>query len=68
MELRDERVTFFVRRLARGQHNVTYRLRAETPGCFSALPAIGQGMYAPELRGNSDEGKLQVADEEPAEK
>lgn len=62
MELRDQRVTFFVRQLARGKHSVSYRLRAETPGRFSALPAIGQGMYAPELRGNSDELKLQIVD------
>ncbi|MGH7227273.1 MAG: alpha-2-macroglobulin, partial [Gemmataceae bacterium] len=29
MELRDEKVCFFVRRLARGKHSVAYRLRAE---------------------------------------
>jgi len=62
MELRDERVTFFVRRLARGRHSIAYRLRAEIPGRFSALPALGQGMYAPELVGNSDEMKLQIED------
>jgi uncharacterized protein YfaS (alpha-2-macroglobulin family) len=62
MELRDERVTFFARRLARGRHSLAYRLRAETPGRYSALPATGQGMYAPELVGNSDEMKLQVED------
>ena len=38
MELRDERVSFFVRRLARGKHSLSYRLRAEIPGRFSALP------------------------------
>ncbi|MFV1966910.1 MAG: alpha-2-macroglobulin, partial [Pirellulaceae bacterium] len=64
MELRDERVTFFVRRLARGRHSIAYRLRAETPGRFSALPAFGQGMYAPELVGNSDEMKLSIKDGE----
>jgi uncharacterized protein YfaS (alpha-2-macroglobulin family) len=62
MELRDQRVTFFVRQLARGKHSISYRLRAETPGRFSALPALGQAMYAPELRGNSDEWKLQITD------
>jgi uncharacterized protein YfaS (alpha-2-macroglobulin family) len=62
MELRDQRVTFFLRQLARGKNSIAYRLRAETPGKFSALPAIGQAMYAPELRGNSDEWKLQIAD------
>ncbi|MCA1686132.1 MAG: alpha-2-macroglobulin, partial [Planctomycetia bacterium] len=64
MELRDERVSFFVRALARGRHSVSYRLRAETPGTFSALPARASGMYAPELRGNSDEFKVRVTESE----
>jgi uncharacterized protein YfaS (alpha-2-macroglobulin family) len=41
---------------------LSYRLRAEIPGTFSALPARVVGMYAPELRGNSDETKLIVRD------
>ena len=61
-EFRDDRVTFFVHRLARGEHSVSYRLRAEIPGRFSALPAKISAMYAPELRGNSDEEKLAVED------
>lgn len=60
MELRDERVAFFVERLARGTHSVSYRLRAEIPGRFSALPARGFAMYAPELKANSDEIKLKI--------
>ena len=62
MELRDDRVSFFVRWLARGQHSVSYRMRAEIPGRFSALPTRGYAMYAPELRGNSDEIKLLIED------
>jgi len=62
MELRDERVTFFVRWLARGKHSVSYRLRAEIPGRFSALPTRASAMYAPELRANSDEIKLVIVD------
>jgi uncharacterized protein YfaS (alpha-2-macroglobulin family) len=62
MEVRDERVCFFVRRLARGKHSVSYRLRAEIPGRFSALPARASAMYAPELKGNSDEMKIVVVD------
>jgi alpha-2-macroglobulin len=62
MELRDERVCFFARTLARGKHSVSYRMRAEIPGQFSALPARGSAMYAPELKGNSDEIKLKVVD------
>ena len=62
VEFRDERVVFFVNRLARGKHSVTYRLRAETPGEFSALPARIEAMYAPELKGNSDEDKMKIVD------
>ncbi|MCB9941131.1 MAG: alpha-2-macroglobulin [Planctomycetaceae bacterium] len=62
MEFRDDRVSFFLRQLARGRHSVSYRVRAEIPGRFSALPARAYAMYAPELRGNSDEIKLQIED------
>ncbi len=62
MELRDNRVTFFASRLARGKHSVRYRLRAEIPGRFSALPAKASAMYAPELKGNSNELKLRIED------
>ena len=62
MELRDERVTFFVRRLARGKHSLSYRMRAEIPGKFSALPTKASAMYAPELKANSDEIKLKIVD------
>jgi uncharacterized protein YfaS (alpha-2-macroglobulin family) len=62
MELRDERVSFFVRALPRGKHSVAYRLRAEIPGRFAALPTRASAMYAPELRGNSDEIKLRIED------
>ena len=62
MELHDERVCFFARELARGKHSVAYRLRAEIPGKFSALPTKASAMYAPELKANSDEYKVQIKD------
>ncbi len=62
VEFRDERVAFFARTLARGKHSVSYRLRAEIPGRFHALPARAQAMYAPELRANSDEIQLRIED------
>jgi alpha-2-macroglobulin len=62
MELRNDRVVFFVQQLARGRHSVSYRMRAEIPGQFSALPTQASAMYAPELRGNSDEIKLRISD------
>jgi uncharacterized protein YfaS (alpha-2-macroglobulin family) len=62
VEFRDNRVCFFVRRLMRGKHSVAYRMRAEIPGRFSALPTRGYAMYAPELKANSDEIKLRIED------
>jgi uncharacterized protein YfaS (alpha-2-macroglobulin family) len=64
-EFRDNRVVFFVSRLARGHHSVSYRMRAEVPGRFSALPTRASAMYAPELKANSDELKLRVEDAQP---
>jgi uncharacterized protein YfaS (alpha-2-macroglobulin family) len=61
-EYRDEKVVFFVRALARGDHSLRYRMRAEVPGQFSALPTRAAAMYAPELRGNSDEITLKVGE------
>ena len=64
-ELRDNRVSFFLSNLARGRHSVSYRIRAETPSQrVSALPAKIEGMYAPELVGNSNEFKLRVTEAE----
>jgi uncharacterized protein YfaS (alpha-2-macroglobulin family) len=68
MELRDNRVALFVRNLARGRHSISYRMRAEIPGQFTALPTKASAMYAPELRANSDELKLRIEDRELAAK
>mgnify|MGYP003311997323 CR=1 FL=1 len=62
MELRDQKVTFFVRSLPRGKHSISYKMRAETPGKFSALPSRAEAMYAPELRANSDEIKISITE------
>jgi uncharacterized protein YfaS (alpha-2-macroglobulin family) len=62
MELRDERVVFFVRELTRGKHSIAYRMRAETPGKFSALPTKASAMYAPELKANSNEMKITITE------
>ena len=62
VEFRDNRVVFFARTLARGKHSVSYRMRVEIPGQFSALPTRAAAMYAPELKANSDELKISVKD------
>lgn len=60
VEYRDKAVHLFLRQLARGERGISYRLRAETPGQFAALPTVVEAMYAPELRGNSDEIRVKV--------
>ena len=62
VEFRDNRTALFLRSAPRGTTSLRYRLRTEQPGSYSALPAVVQAMYAPELRGNSDENKLAVTD------
>ncbi len=65
MEPRDDKVAFFVRSLPRGTHTITYRLRAETPGTFHALPARAEPLYAPELRANPTGLTLGITDAPP---
>lgn len=62
VEFRDDRVAMFFRQMKRGTRSVTYRLRAEQPGSFSALPTKIEAMYAPSLVGNSDEQKISVGE------
>jgi uncharacterized protein YfaS (alpha-2-macroglobulin family) len=62
VEYHEERVALFCRTIARGQHSVAYRMRAEIPGKFSALPTKVSAMYAPELKANSDEWKVRISD------
>jgi hypothetical protein len=62
MELRDEKAVFFVNEIGRGEHLLRYRLRAEIPGVFHALPSILYGMYAPTLRANSEEHVIKIVD------
>ena len=61
-EFRASKVALFIRSLPRGKRILTYRVKAENPGKFSGLPAKTSAMYAPELKGNSDECKLEVKD------
>ncbi len=61
MEPRDQTVDFFIRSLPRGTNTVRYQLRAEAPGIYKALPATAEAMYAPELRANSEDIRLEIS-------
>ncbi|MFQ5490749.1 MAG: MG2 domain-containing protein [Phycisphaerae bacterium] len=59
-ELRDQKLAFFATYLPQGKHELTYRLRCETPGRFRTLPAKVQAMYSPFVRANSRSDRLHI--------
>ena len=60
VENREKKTAIFLREISRGAHSFTYRVRVETPGVIHVLPAKVEAMYAPRLRGNSDEIRLKI--------
>src|SRR5690349_14639825 len=65
VEGRDDTVAFFVARHPQGTRRITYKLRAEVPGKFHALPTNAYAMYTPDIRATSDEGRLNIVDAPP---
>ncbi len=61
-ELRDHAQVYFIDALPEGLWQLRSTLRVEVPGTFHGLPAIGEAMYAPEIRGNSGELVIEVLD------
>jgi hypothetical protein len=61
-EVRDRKVALFIDHLKEGVWQLRYEMRAETPGVFHALPVLGHAMYAPEIRCNSVEERITVAE------
>ena len=61
-ENRDEKVSFFASRLPAGEHRFSYIFRAQIPGLYHVMPAVGALMYYDEVRGNSEELRLRIAD------
>ena len=62
MEMRDEKVVLWVNNIDQGEHLLRYRLRAEVPGVFHALPTKFYAVYVPELKANSNEHVLKIVD------
>jgi len=50
--VRDQKVGFAIRHLNPGVQRITYRMTAQTPGRFTALPPIIYNMYDPTARGD----------------
>jgi uncharacterized protein YfaS (alpha-2-macroglobulin family) len=53
-DVRDEKVAFFARSMAPQTYEFTYIMRAQIPGSYAVMPAVGMLMYYPEVRGNSN--------------
>ncbi|HEY0076715.1 MAG TPA: alpha-2-macroglobulin family protein [Abditibacteriaceae bacterium] len=60
VDVRDDRIAFFARKVPAGKHTISYHLRAQTPGTYHVLPAQMQAMYDPELRAESAENRVEV--------
>ncbi len=54
------RVVFFASAVPAGTHQVTYLLRAVTPGTYGALPAVVSEVYFPEVWGHTGGDVLRV--------
>jgi uncharacterized protein YfaS (alpha-2-macroglobulin family) len=61
-ELRDRKVALFIDHLPEGIWQLSYEMRAESPGAFHALPVLGHAMYVPEIRTNGTEVRIRVVD------
>jgi uncharacterized protein YfaS (alpha-2-macroglobulin family) len=61
-ELRDRKVAMFIDHLPEGVWQLSYEMRAESPGAFHALPVLGHAMYVPEIRTNGGEVRIKVVD------
>jgi uncharacterized protein YfaS (alpha-2-macroglobulin family) len=60
-EAREQTMDFFIRALPRGTSTLRYQLRAEASGTYRAMPATVEGMYAPELMGNSTDFRMEIS-------
>ncbi|MCF7862263.1 hypothetical protein K9M79_08565 [Candidatus Woesearchaeota archaeon] len=60
--VRDEKIDIFFNYLSKGERELTYKLRAEIPGKYTAVPARVNIMYSPEIFGHSGTTELQIND------
>ncbi len=61
-EFRDEKAVFFATDLPRGTYELNYILRSQIPGDCKVMPTLAYLMYAPEVRGNSNERELSITE------
>jgi alpha-2-macroglobulin len=61
-DIRDNRVSFFATHLYGDVYEFSYILHAQIPGKYNVLPATGMLMYYPDVRGSSEELRLEITD------
>ena len=61
-DIRDNRVSFFATYLWGDTYEFSYILHAQIPGKYNVIPATGMLMYYPEVRGSSEELRLEIED------
>lgn len=61
-DIRDNRVSFFATYLYGDTYEFSYIMRAQIPGVYNVVPATGMLMYYPDVRGSSQEIKLEIDD------
>ncbi|MDP0500191.1 MAG: MG2 domain-containing protein [Verrucomicrobiota bacterium JB022] len=66
-ELRDRKVALMIPRLPTGIWEIRYRLRAEAPGEFIALPTKGTAMYVPPIEAGTADHTFEVNDKETSD-
>lgn len=59
-EYHDDRTTLFANYLPAGVYELTYRVRATTPGLYQHPPAQAYQMYLPDISGHSSGGWIEV--------
>lgn len=62
-DVRDDRVSFFIRRLEplqKGEHRIEYYVRPEMSGSVRLLPAVLSDMYVPSTRASTEDLRLEV--------
>jgi uncharacterized protein YfaS (alpha-2-macroglobulin family) len=61
-DIRDNRVSFFATYMWGDTQEFSYIMRAQIPGTYNVIPATGMLMYYPEVRGSSEELKIEIED------
>lgn len=60
VDVRDDRIAFFARRLPVGKQVIEYNLRAQTPGVCRSLPTHLEAMYDASVRAESSGARVEV--------